>query len=328
LGLLSQSQRVEIIAEYRAHMSAEIAAGTPELEVLRKFGKPAKVAHQFYTTYGVYERFRKWQYAALTFMVLGLAALYEYTFGHPEGWSSGSPPASGVLWTWSFFVFGPLAYWVMAYRCRGQKTLPLLAAGIALTVSFCYSQAKLENWAFSSSSAILARFPTTEEEARNLAAVTSPLEKLVTDARDMRSPENFVRKLVLVQPKLEAQRQFLWFCKESAGKYLVPIALRKSVKQNGRPAQLQIVEFGYTDSGTQALHAWKLNQSEVGNLLGLLRPDTIEFTTGLKKYDTITLLRRPYMWLSVGSYVLYVAAVGILFTYLHVPWIRRRRGLA
>ena len=97
LSLLPPVQREEIMAEYRGHVSAALAEGTPERETLRKFGKPSKVAHQFYTTYGVYERFRKSQYIAVAWLCSCVVGVWAITFGRDE--PIGSVPAlTPYLW--------------------------------------------------------------------------------------------------------------------------------------------------------------------------------------------------------------------------------------
>ncbi len=330
LPLLSESERKSILAEYRAHMTAEIAAGTPEHEALRKFGKPAKVAHQFYTTYGVYERFRKWQYAALGGMVLYILGLNEYAFGNPVAVLYGHVPVSHTLWSLSLVIIGPIGYWIMCNRCYGQKLLPLILAWLVFTPGFSYTTAKIPQLSFEYSHSEFAQLPKTPIEAQELASASAPLQKIAELANKNTTPADFGKKLLELQPTILKQARFFNFRTGEPKTYLVPVMTQS--KASNAPGKLPHASllFGYTDGSTTALGAWKGFSIPAENLASLIQPNTVEYSTQLKRFTMGSVLSRWTTWTSSLTYFLFIAAVGILFTYIRLPQRRRRapRGIA
>ena len=323
LSLLSQSQRAEIVTEYQAHISAEITAGTLEREVLRKFGKPAKVAHQFYTTYGVYERFRKWQYAALAFMALLAVGMNWYAFGNPAKALNGSiPPA--WLWNLFYFVIGPIGYWWFTYRCRNQRVIPILITFFALLSGFAITNLPMANASNGAANVNFARLPKTAEEAQRLSAISTHLEQLAKAAANAADSTQFAKLLSSTQQAVVDQQRFLRFNRTGSGTFLIPTTESVPAKINGTTVNFMAVRFAFTDNSISALSAWKKRASDIDSLVSQTRPSAIEFTTGLRSYTIWYLLSRSASWVLAGQYLGFVAGVGLLASQLPPRRNRRR----
>jgi hypothetical protein len=328
LHLLTETQTAEIISEYRGHLAAEIAAGTPEREVLRKFGKPAKVAHQFYATYRVYERFRKWQHLALLWLVIYLVGFNEYAFGSSSVVTGGSPRVSSLVWSISWLIIGPLAYWLLSHRCRSQRAFPLVIAWVCLTAGFSHTQAKLTQFSFDYTRSEFAVLPRSTYEAKELSKAAAPLNQLAKSSLQMSVPRNFGRKLGELQPVILEQSQFLNFRVGQRGEYLIPVG-RRGVTSNFLGEQpIRSLEFGFTDGNSAALSAWKSFAPDAMGLASRIQPSVVEYSCGLKSFTPWVLMSKWTTWLYSGTYFLYVAGVGILFTYFQLPSILSRRRLA
>jgi hypothetical protein len=323
LPLLTEPQRVEIIAEYRAHITAEITAGTPEHEVLRKFGKPAKVAHQFYTTYGVYEWFRKWQFATLAFMAILAVGMNWYAFGNPAKVLNGSIPPVW-LWNLSYFVIGPMGYWWFTYRCRSQRVIPMLITFFVLLLGFAMTNLPMANASNGAANVNFALLPKTTEEAMSLSAVSTPLEQLAKAAANAADSTQFAKLLSSTQQAVVDQQRYLRFDRTGSGTFLIPMTESVPAKINGATVNFMAVRFAFTDNSKTALAAWKRRARDIDSLVSQTRPSVIEFTTGLRSYTIWYLLSRSASWVLAGQYFGFVAGVGLLASQLPPRRNRRR----
>ena len=327
LSLLPPGQREEIMAEYRGHVSAALAEGTPERETLRKFGKPSKVAHQFYTTYGVYERFRKSQYIAVAWLCSCVVGVWAITFGRDE--PIGSVPAlTPYLWMSAVMIIAPLPYWILTYRCRGQRALPLLIALLIVVLGTTSSQAKFHRYHLATVQINFATLPREESEIEALATVSEPLRLISRTAQTTHSPEMFGAQLSKLQERLEPGIKYLHTNPSSKGRYLMPMVFEVRLPSTISQLNHQAVKFIRTSSAEVAMRAWRTCQMDIDSLVSQTAPASIDYNVGLKPITAWTLIREPAVWWLAGNYFLYVAGVGILFTYLRIPSFRSRNTRA
>ena len=320
----------EIVGEYRSHIESGVEAGSPDSELLTRFGSPGKVAHTLLQTHGIlakHERKQLWALAAygLALATLSLLAYFRREFG------ANNLMMTTAQFDWHIIIFfiAPAPYYWFVAKSRKLLLKPLAIGVVGLHLFFAGVASQVLNDELNETRSLVP-IATSEKDRLLLAGLGNKMGEIGRLALKSESPKLFAAQLESLDLKDATERRLLnsSYYTATSG-YWVPEFVKTSNLPGWTVRDVGMLFWSRQPNPVKAHHAWIVAEVPIASFARLATLSKAEIVEVDRMASPLRLLLNTYIREYTVGFTLPLLVFGLLASWLpRLTWHSSRRGIA